>query len=228
MARRRNKIGEQFSTRTRSMLESPAYRVLSQSGHRLVARIELELCYHGGQDNGKLPVTNEDFVEYGIHHASIAPATREAEALGFIEVTERGRGGNAEFRRPNLFRLTFAFTNRSERPTNEWNRIKTLEEAEAIARAARRAKDPRAVEFGHRSWRVRKQKANTGKRARPILDSGVETNKAPTPDSGASSSLRNTVRPSISRAGRPGREIPAGQPQAPSSMDGSAAEVVRQ
>ncbi len=31
MAKRRSRIGEQFSIRTRSMLESPAYRVLSQS-----------------------------------------------------------------------------------------------------------------------------------------------------------------------------------------------------
>jgi hypothetical protein len=169
MGKRRNKIGEQFSTRTRSMLESPAYRVLSQSAHRLIARIELELCYHGGQENGKLPVTNEDFCEYGIHHGAIAPGIREAEALGFIKVTERGRGGNAEYRKPNLFRLTFSFTGRSDPPTDEWKRIKTREQAEAIARAARKAKDPRPVEFGHRSWRIRKQKADTGKRRRPRI-----------------------------------------------------------
>ncbi len=85
MAKRRSRIGEQFAIRTRSMLESSAYRVLSQSAYRLISRIELELCQHGGQENGKLPVTNEDFCEYGIHHGSIAPAIREAEALGFVE-----------------------------------------------------------------------------------------------------------------------------------------------
>jgi hypothetical protein len=30
----------------------------------VLSRIELELCYHGGNDNGQLPVTFEDFVEY--------------------------------------------------------------------------------------------------------------------------------------------------------------------
>jgi hypothetical protein len=194
----------------------------------LISRIELELCSHGGQDNGKLPVTNEDFCEYGIHHSSIAPAIREASALGIIEVTERGRGGNAEFRRPNLFRLTSAFTTRSDPPTNEWKRIKTLEEAEAIARAARKDKDPRAVEFGHRSWRVRNQRTGTGKRPRPISDSSVETNKAPTPDSGASSSLRKPVRPSISRGGGPRRPAAANQSQAPSIIGGSATKAIRQ
>jgi hypothetical protein len=108
--------------------------------------------------------------------------------------------------------------------------------------AARKAKDPRAVEFGHRSWRVRKQRADTGKRARPMPKSSVEIEKLPTPDSGASNSLRKTVRPSISRAGGPARDkggpardaggpardIPAAHPQAPSAMDGTAAEGARQ
>ena len=78
------------------MLESPAYRALSASGHKVISRIEIELGHHGGNDNGRLPVTTNDFVEYGMHRTSVAPAIREAEALGFIRVTERGRGGNAE------------------------------------------------------------------------------------------------------------------------------------
>ena len=61
MAGRRTKIGEQFSTRIIRMLESPAYRALSLSAHRLLSRIEVELAHHGGKDNGKLPVTFKDF-----------------------------------------------------------------------------------------------------------------------------------------------------------------------
>jgi hypothetical protein len=72
------------------MLESPAYRVLSLAAHRVLSRIEIEFLHHGGKDNGKLPVTYEQFVEYGMDRASIALAIRETEALGFIEVTERG------------------------------------------------------------------------------------------------------------------------------------------
>ena len=36
-----------------------------------------------------------------------APALRELERLGFIEVTECGRAGNAENRKPNRFRITY-------------------------------------------------------------------------------------------------------------------------
>jgi hypothetical protein len=99
--RRKNKISGQFSVRLIEMLESPAYRALSVSAHRAISRIEIELAAHGGNDNGKLPVTYQDFIDYGIlHRESIAPALREAEALGFIECTKRGRGGNAEYRGP--------------------------------------------------------------------------------------------------------------------------------
>src|SRR5262245_65720196 len=90
--KRRNAINDQWSARRREMLESPAYRALSQSAHRVISRIELELCYHGGNDNGQLPVTFEDFIEYGIERGSIAPALREGEALGFLS-DHRSRQG---------------------------------------------------------------------------------------------------------------------------------------
>jgi len=99
---------------------------------------------NGGNDNGKLPVTYDDFEAYGVHRHSIAPGIREAEALGFIEITERGQAGNAEFRRPTLFRITFRNTGRAD-PTDEWRQIKTEEEAKAIARQARKNRNPVSV-----------------------------------------------------------------------------------
>lgn len=135
--RRKNRIAGQFSPRTIEMMESPAFQVLSLAGHRVLARIEIELAHHGGNDNGRLPVTFDHFVEYGVHRHAIAPALREVCALGFVEVTEHGRAGNAEWRRPNLFRLTYRHVGNAE-PTNEWKRTKTKEDAERIAHEARR------------------------------------------------------------------------------------------
>ena len=59
--RRKTTIGGQFAPRLIEMLESPAYRALSLSGHRALARLEIELGHHGGTDNGRLPVTYADF-----------------------------------------------------------------------------------------------------------------------------------------------------------------------
>jgi hypothetical protein len=133
---RKNTIAGAFSARTIAMLESPAYQVLTLSAHRALARLEIEHAHHGGNDNGKLPVTKEHFMEYGIHDHAVAPALRELEALGFIEITERGRAGNAEYRRPHKFRLTYRHLDRAD-PTDEWNRIKSMEEATMLASKAR-------------------------------------------------------------------------------------------
>ncbi len=130
------------------MLRSPAYCVLSLSGRRVLDRIEIEMADHGGTDNGKLPVTYDDFERYGIHRHAIGPATREVVALGFVEITEAGRAGNAEWRKPNLFRLTYRHTKYD--PTNEWEKVKTPQEAEAIAQAARA---PRRSRKNESQWR---------------------------------------------------------------------------
>jgi hypothetical protein len=102
-------------------------------------RLEIELAHHGGQDNGDLPVTYEHFHEYGIHRHAIGPGIRQCVSLGFVQITEPGRAGNAEFRAPNLFRLTYKSMG-GEGPTNDWRRIETLDDAKALAREARRAR----------------------------------------------------------------------------------------
>lgn len=205
--KRRNSISGQFAARLIEMLGSPAYRALSRSGHMVISRIEIELAAHGGNDNGRLPVTTEDFVQYGMHRTSVAPAIREAEALGFIGVTERGRGGNAEHRSPNCFYLTYAHTRDSRKrpPTDEWHRIKTLEEADQIARAARANKSKWAVERGKRSWRKRlqKTKSGTGNTQFSVLKGSVETSQSPVLDSGITGSGEDTKLLSISRGGEP-------------------------
>jgi hypothetical protein len=139
---RKNKIAGQWSARTIEMMESPAFRVLSLSAHRVLDRLELEHAHHAGNDNGQLAVLYDYFEEYGIHRHAISAAIREVVALGFVEITEQGRAGNAEWRRPNKFRLTYRYVDRAK-PTDEWRRIKTTEEAEMVARTARAGRKPK-------------------------------------------------------------------------------------
>ncbi len=135
----RTRIGGHFAPRLIEMLELPAYRTLSLSARRLLDRLEIELAHHGGEDNGRLPTTYEHFCEYGMDRHCIGPAIREAVALGFLEVTERGRAGNAEFRKPSLYRLTYRHTRRAD-PTDDWRRIETIEQAEMLAKSSRKQK----------------------------------------------------------------------------------------
>jgi hypothetical protein len=141
MKSRRNRFSGQFSGRLIEMMESAPWRALSLAGRRVIDRVEIEHGHHGGTDNGKLPVTFDQFCEYGLHRHSIAPGVRETVALGFLEVTQRGRAGNAEHRAPNLFRLTYRASEGVRGDgSHEWRRIKSTEEAEEIAAAARKAK----------------------------------------------------------------------------------------
>lgn len=168
--KRRAKIEGQFAPRLVEMLRSPAWSVTSLSARRVIDRLEIELADHGGNDNGKLPCTYADFVAYGIDRHAIAPAIREAVALGFLEVTEQGRAGNAEFRTPSRYRLTFRDTQYAG-PTNEWRRIKTEPEAEAIARDARRMPET--------SRRNQKQKTSGGKHHFSVGEPHTENAKSP-------------------------------------------------
>ena len=147
--KKRNSISGQFAARLNEMLESPAFRVLSLSAHRMLARIEVELGRHGGNDNYSLPITYEDFMDYGIDRGSIAPAERELKALGFIRIVH-GRAGNADNRRANLYGMTFvhARDSRQNPPTHEWRAFRTIEEAKKVAQEARAAADEAAVARG--------------------------------------------------------------------------------
>jgi hypothetical protein len=153
--RRFSKIEGQFSARTIEMLESPAYRVLSLSARRVLDRLEIEFAHHGGSDNGRLPVTYDDFERYGIDRHAIAPAIREVTALGFIEVTVQGRAGNSEFRTPSRYRVTYRQTDYA-RPTDDWRDVKTDAQADATARAARKASEKQKPSGDKSRFSVRK------------------------------------------------------------------------
>jgi hypothetical protein len=159
----------------------------------VLARIEIEHAHHGGKENGRLPVTYDDFVRYGIHRHAIAPAIRELAALGFIEITQRGRAGNAEFRSPSMYRLTYRNA-KDERGdgTHEWQRIETIEQAEAIAKIARRDSDQT----------TQKQKSSGGKRNVLVSKTTTKFGARPVPETATTVSVRKAPLLSISREGR--------------------------
>jgi hypothetical protein len=138
------RIPGQFAPRLIDLLESPAYRTLHLPEHRILARLEIELAHHGGLENGSLIVTYEQFMAYGVRLNSIAPAIRTLIALGFIRV-KLGRGGNSEFYQPNRFELTYRKIQAKRygdviEESNDWKRVKTLDEAQRIAKVARSEK----------------------------------------------------------------------------------------
>jgi len=133
---RHTKIDGQFVPLLAEMIASPAFRVLSLAARRVLDRLELEHLRHGGAENGRLPVTYDHFEEHGIHRHSVGPAIRELSALGFVVVVEQGGGGNAAFRRASVYRLTYLPTRDAE-SSHDWRRVRSVEDARAIAEVAR-------------------------------------------------------------------------------------------
>jgi hypothetical protein len=151
----KRKIDGQYVPHLRELIESPAWRVLSLSARRVLDRIEIEYLRHGGKDNGRLPVTFENFMAYGIDRHAIAPAMRELDDLGIAKITQHGRAGNAEFRRPNHFRLTYLSGPGEAAATHEWRGFTTAEAAKAASSFARKRKASR-----HQKQNRRHQKQN--------------------------------------------------------------------
>lgn len=125
-------------------------RVLSRVAHLALTRLEVEHMDHGGAENGKLPTTYQQFEEWGIHPRFVASALRELQGLGIVEITRHGYAGAADKRSPSLYRLTYLTArdagSADATGTHEYLKIKTVQEGEAIAEAARKAADPRNVE----------------------------------------------------------------------------------
>jgi hypothetical protein len=170
-----NAISGQFAPKLIEMLDSPAWQALTRAARRVIDRLDIELANHGGHDNGRLPATYADFVAVGIDRHGVHPAIAEAVALGFLVVTEQGRAGNAEWRRPNLFRLTYRHAKGIPGDgSHEWRRIKTIEEALAIKAKARESANRREAKKA-----LKKKKTNGGKYQFSVGDPPTESNAAP-------------------------------------------------
>jgi hypothetical protein len=124
-----SRIKEPFIPHRRSMLESPAWRMLPRLARQVLDAIELELMRHSGKDNGKLTVTYADFAKYcgRQNPRTLVQAVRQAEALGFIIVV-RGIGGIGAARQPNQYRLTY-MPGQKGPPGDEWKEVQSEEDA---------------------------------------------------------------------------------------------------
>jgi DNA-binding MarR family transcriptional regulator len=101
----------------RHVVEAMLAAKLSGSEYRALMLIVEEHLKHAGKDNGKLIVTQKDFINTGgIAHDSVAGAIRGLVAKGFIDV--RGGEYNAGTGRRNHKVFTLAFLNGKRRDRN--------------------------------------------------------------------------------------------------------------
>src|SRR5262249_40305675 len=144
-------VEENFVMLPRSFFESFAWRACSNACRLAVERVMIEHLAHGGRENGELTVTKTDFMKHGIHNDGVAPALREAVALGLLELTRRGRAGNAMYRQGHRWAVTPVLESKGLKPYGaQWRRFKSMEEAAEAAAKARAEKDTMTVEMARR------------------------------------------------------------------------------
>ncbi|MGL3208296.1 hypothetical protein [Bradyrhizobium sp. BR 1433] len=218
--RRKTTIGGQFIGRLVEMLESPVMRVLNQSEHRVLIRLEIELAHHGGTSNGALVVTHQQFVDFGVDREAVAPSIRCLAALKLIEITKQGRGGNREYREASQYRLTYLHTDRAD-PTHDWRSITTKEQAKNVAVEARRAKGAEAVERSKQAH----QKQKTGSESPQVSGRKVrpETEQSRVGNSDLVARVGNSDVASISRGGSTKQPPREARPSGGAVASGAAA-----
>jgi hypothetical protein len=153
--RNRNKPpgDEAWMWRTLAMLESPAWRTLPAGSITIVERIEIEHARHAGTENGKLPVTYDNFEAHGAQRKLIPFYIRVAETLGFIDVTEQGHAGAGDTRRAARYALTWLDRWDGAPRTNRWVRFETLADARSAVAAVRDALRPKGTR--HRGGEIK-------------------------------------------------------------------------
>ena len=135
--------GEGWLWLTGELINSLAWRSMSVNCRKLIDRLLLEHCNHGGLDNGRLVCTYKDFQDYGLTRNKIRPAIEEADFLGLVK-HQRGERVFAK-NQPNVYRITFYGTSEARDPTNEWKRI-TKERIDSF-RSKKREQEKKRKEF---------------------------------------------------------------------------------
>jgi hypothetical protein len=113
---------------TETLLFSPAFVALPAEGHKILHRLMAEHATHSIKRNGRLVVTYDQFVEYGLRREVVRRSLPILVGLGLVAVTA-DTDGKRNVRPTNFYRLTWLASCDGLGPTNEWTRFETIEQA---------------------------------------------------------------------------------------------------
>jgi hypothetical protein len=160
---------------------APRGPVLPGEGKTVISRIEYEHLKHGGKDNGRLPVTYEDFAEFGLSTEAAVRGVLFAEGLGFISVTVATEI-KSNIRPPNLYSLGWLPLCDMTPAARTWQKFKTVEEAQQVVDRIKDARKRRPCR--QRAAAKVKQAAPSGPTPTPTLESSLHRRVGATPENG--------------------------------------------
>jgi hypothetical protein len=146
-------VGQAWGWLTKEMIESPAWRALDIWARRALDRIWLEHMAHAAKANGQLIVTYQNFRDYGVRGDSIADALETLDALGWIDITRRGRASFEDARYPSMYLLTWLpQLEPFKLATNRWKTFKTKQEVNGVLRWVRQRRQEARDRRAARGW----------------------------------------------------------------------------
>lgn len=178
--------GQSWTWLTQQMLESPAWRAMPLASRRVVDRIIIEQIAHAGRKNGELTVTYNDFAAYGIRRSTIIEAIAIAEALGFIDVTLRGRRSYGIAHLPSQYAVTWLPRCDGTPPMNSWQRVTSDGAKQSVAAFRKPGWRPkRPITAGVSQDIERSLKVATGRKSASERSPVSNSRPASVPKSGA-------------------------------------------
>ena len=118
-----------------NLLNSPAWLAMSDQCRKFVDALMAEHADQGGRENGNLMAPYDTLQTRGMRRGNILNAILEAKALGLVDPM-RGVRSYGSRKAPSRYRLTWLGTPDGLTPTNQWQSIKTDEEARIRIRNA--------------------------------------------------------------------------------------------
>lgn len=116
--------GQPFACLTLPLLESDAFRTMSNAERKILLRLIIEHLHHGGNENGYLPCTYTNFETFGVRRCSIKRALKGLQERGLIRRVRKGHlVPGCEGGAPSLYRLTFYASHENGgwvEATNDW------------------------------------------------------------------------------------------------------------
>jgi hypothetical protein len=178
--KRFNKLEGQWIAYPREMIESPAFRALSFQGRKILNRLEIEHCAHGGAENGRLPCRYRDFEVYGCRRKGISRALIEVGTLGFARIVTLGSRAYGDVPgKASTYLLTYIHTSQGA-PTHDWKKIASVGDARKLI-AASVAQHEQWLDDALGSPRRRQPKTKRQGAKCPGLGGEVPPNKAGVP-----------------------------------------------
>lgn len=128
------KVEGSYIPRRLEVITSPAWKAAPRALKAILEVLEIEHMRHKGSANGLLFKSYPQFVEEGFNRTTVSTMTKIGEALGLLKVDRKSGYGPPELRDACAYTLTYLPTGPGARiaPSDEWKRIKTDAQAEAI------------------------------------------------------------------------------------------------